>query len=812
MLKNYLIIALRSISRNKAFSAINVLGLALGIACCLLIALFVRDELSYDRHFSKADRIYRIGFAGQLNQEPLDYPMAGAPVGQQLKADFPEVEAFTRIRLDGSPFVTYDGQTFKEAGFAYVDSSFFRVFDFPLLQGQPATALAEPRSVVISQELARKYFGSADPMGKVLQLKAWNASYKVTGVMAKMPSNTHFHFDMLASIAEYGLAQNKSWLGFNFYTYLVLKPGADMRRLAAKFPAEADRFISPEVEKELGMSLAEFRRSGNDFRMVVTPLTDIHLYSQKKFEIEPNGNIQYVYIFLAIAGFMLLIACINFMNLSTAGASRRAKEVGVRKVLGSRKSQLVSQFLIESVLISLGALAVGILLVSFALPVFNELTGKAFSLAFLNEWYFLPALLAFGILVGIGAGSYPAFYLSAFRPAAVIKGGKGAGQLLPGKNGHWRDKFRLRSVLVVFQFFISVTLLVGTVVVYRQLTFMQQKALGYSREQVLVIQDSYALRKNEPVFTEKIRQLPQVLQATISASVPVGDSEDNNNGFFPLDKKEQTTVMRHYRVDPDYVPALGLGLVQGRNFSRDFKTDSLGVLLNESAVAALGWQQNPLGRQIRDSDGRILHVVGVLKNFHFESLHQKIGPMAMTLGGNSGSILVKIKTDQVPALLATLKRSWNELTAEAPFNYSFLDDRFAQVYAAEQKLGKILAIFAGLTIFIACLGLFGLATFTARQRTKEIGVRKVLGASVTNIILLIAKDFLKLVILANVIAWPLAWYGMHRWLQDFAYRTSISPWIFVAAGALALLIALVTVSFQAVKAALGNPVQALRNE
>ncbi|KAA5542850.1 ABC transporter permease [Adhaeribacter rhizoryzae] len=810
MLKNYLTIAIRNIARNKAFSAINILGLAIGIASCLLIILFVFDEVSYDKHFSRADQIYRVGFNGRLNQEVLEFPMTGAPVGEQLKTVFPEVAAYTRIRVNGSPFVTYNGQTFKEEKFAYADPTFFQVFDFPLLQGDPATALSDPSGIVITEDFAQKYFGQENPMGKVLDLKAWNASYKITGVISKMPANTHFHFDMLASMHSHGLAKNPAWLGFNFYTYVLVKPGTNMRQLETKFQAEAERFISKEVKDGIGVSMAEFRKAGNDFGLFLQPLTSIHLRSQYKFELEPNGNIQYVYIFLAIAGFMLLIACINFMNLSTAGASKRAKEVGIRKVLGSVRQQLIFQFMSESVLISFCALFIAIFLVSLALPVFNDLTGKSFTLDFLLQPVYLVGLPVFGILVGLLAGSYPAFYLSGFRPVAVLKGSSLGSKLFSGNQ--WWGSFRLRSMLVVFQFFISIALLVGTVVVYRQLTYMQQKAVGYSKEQVLVVQDSYALKKNEKVFKEKIAQFPQVVQASISGNVPVGDSKESNNGFFPQDRKGQPIVMRQYLIDENYLPTLGLKLVAGRNFSKDFKTDSLGVLLNEAAVTALNWQKNPLGQKIQDGNGRILHVVGVLKDFHFESMHQKIGPMVMTYGENSGSVLVKIKTDNIPGLIASLENTWNDLTAEAPFAYSFLDDRFAEVYQTEQKLGKILGIFAGLTIFIACLGLFGLATFTAQQRRKEIGIRKVLGASVSAIVAMLSKDFLKLVLVANLIAWPLAWYGMHQWLQDFAYRTQISWWIFVVAGALAIIIALVTISFQAIKAAVSNPVKSLRNE
>ncbi|MDJ1481587.1 ABC transporter permease [Cytophagaceae bacterium YF14B1] len=814
MLQNYLTIALRNLWRNKAFSAINIFGLAIGIATCLLITLYVLDELSYDRHFSKADRIYRMGFSGKFNGQVLDATALGAPLARQMRVDYPEVEESTRLRVSGNPFVTYGNRTFKEDKFVYVDSNFFQVFDIPFLKGDPKTALSQPNTMVITQAIARKYFGNQDPMGKMLQLKSWNNTYKVTGVIEKVPANTHFHFDLFATMLNHEDAKQQIFANFNFPTYIVLKKGYDYKQLEAKLPTIVNRFIEPEFKQYLGATTADLRKADNQMGFFLQPLTDIHLHSHQYDQLEANGDIRYVYIFSTIAGFMLLIACINFMNLSTASAARRAKEVGIRKVLGSVKEQLVGQFLSESMLLAGFALLLAVLIVIFCLPAFNSLTGKTFSISSIVQGWSVAGLAVLCLLVGLLAGSYPAFFLSSFKPIAVLKGGNPTMQLVSGSR---QSGLRLRSVLVVFQFFISIILVVGTIVVYQQLTFMQNKKIGFDKEQVIVIHDTYALRKNEQAFRNQLLQDSRVVRASISDYIPVGPTNYDYSPVFPEDHPTQNVVMGHYRVDEEYVPTLGMELAQGRNFSRDFGTDSLAVIMNESAVRSLGWQKDPLGKKVlRIVDGngtkRAYTVIGVVKDFHFKSLHEKIGPLILFMGENSGSILVKVKTKDIAGLLASFKKQWSAFSSDAPFGYSFIDQRFESVYRVEQKIGQILSIFAGLTIFIACLGLFGLATFTAQQRNREFGIRKVLGASVTNIIGLLSKDFLVLVLTANLIAWPIAYYAMNRWLEDFAYRISIAWWVFALAAALALLITLVTVSYQAVKAALANPVTSLKTE
>ncbi|GAB3895795.1 ABC transporter permease [Spirosoma agri] len=807
MLQNYIKIAWRNLVRNRAFSAINIAGLAIGLATCLLISLFILDELSYDRFNEKADRIVRVIFRGSSAGGKMNEAHVMPPTAQALKADYPEVEEATRIRMGGAPFITYGDKTFRDGSIAYVDSNFFQVFTLPLLQGDAKTALIRPNTVVITQALARNYFGTENPIGKVLTIKSWNASYQVTGVIDRVPVNSHFHFDLFVSMASFQDAKSPSWVTSEFFTYLVLPKGYDYKKLEAKLPQVVEKYIGPQLQQSMGMSLAQFRRKGNDIGLYLQPLTDIHLRSTFAYDLSAPGNIQYVYIFGAIALFMLLIACINFMNLSTAGASKRAKEVGIRKVLGSMRQSLTNQFLIESLLLTVIALLLAVGLVYLTLPAFNELAGKTLTLNFLTTGWLLPALLFFGLLVGILAGSYPAFFLSSFKPVSVLKGSSFKGN---------SKSIGVRSGLVVFQFFISITLMVGTTVVYRQLNYIQHKKLGYSKEQVLVLPETWLLGKNEALFRNLIMQNPNVVNVSTSGYLPAGPSNNNNFFVYPETNTTQLVKTLRYDVDYNYIPTLGIKLAAGRNFSQSYGTDSTGVILNETAAKTLGWGDKALGRTLTNStnEGKKVtyRVIGVVKDFHFKSLHEAISPLVMVLGHDAGTVIVKIKTKDITGLLASLKTQWNQLTTDAPFTYAFLDDRFAETYRAEQKIGQILGLFAGLTIFVACLGLFGLATFTAEQRTKEIGVRKVLGASVASIVSLLSIDFLKLVAIALIIATPVSWYVMDRWLQEFAYRIAMSWWMFGLAGLLAVAIALLTVSSQSIKAALLNPVQSLKSD
>jgi len=806
MIKNYFKIAFRNLWKNKGFSAINILGLAIGITTCLIIMLFVYNELSYDRFNVKSSSIVRVTFQGSAAGQKFNEATVMPPVAQTMKADFPEVLDATRIRDYGKPRLICGDKSFKEDAFAFVDPNFFEVFTLPLIEGDAKTALASPNTVVITKALARKYFGNEDPVGKVISFKEGDkAAYKVTGVINKVPLNSHFHFELFASMTSWPESKEPTWMYSNFYTYLVLKDGADYKSLEAKLPGMVDKYIGPQMLQAMHVTLPEFRKKGNNLSFHLQRLTDIHLSTDFANDLSPAGDVRYVYIFGAIALFMLLIACINFMNLSTAGASKRSREVGIRKVLGSLKRDLVRQFLLESVMITAFAFLLAIVFVYLALPVFNNLAGQNLTLQFADHPFLLPGLLLFLLVTGILAGSYPAFYLSSFKAATVLKG-----KFISGKRG-----VGLRSGLVVFQFFISITLIVITTVVYKQLSYIQHKKLGYDKGQVMII-PTWMLGKNAAVFSDQLSIDPRVMSVTHSGYLPAGPSDNNNFFVYPGENPDQMVKTLRYDVDENYISTLGIQMLTGRNFSKDFASDSSGVVLNESAAKVFGWGENAPGHTISTTnhDGVKItyHVIGVVKDFHFRSLHELISPLVMTLSPNQGMMIVKLKTTDVAGLIAVLKTRWNGLGAEEPFTYSFLDDRFNNTYQSEQKIGMILGIFAGLTIFVACLGLFGLAMFTAEQRTKEIGIRKVLGASVAGIVNLLSIDFLKLVLVAVVLATPVAWWAMNKWLMDFAYRIDISWWMFALAAVTALLIALFTVSFQAIKAAIANPVKSLRTE
>ena len=803
MFKNYLKTAWRNIRKNKLFSFINILGLSIGIATCFVIMLYVQDELSYDRFNKNADNIVRIFFHANMDGGKIDEGGVMAPVANAVKKDFPEVQDATRLVQFGLPKIQYKDKTFKDDRFALVDANFFSIFTLPMIEGDAKTALQQPHTIVLTKTTAEKYFGTEDAIGKTLAFNNNTELYKVTGVINDVPSNSHFHFDMFGSLESWDQAKSDSWMQGQFYTYLLLKPGTDYAKLQSKLPAMVTKYMGPQIQQSMGMSLEQFRTKGNELGFRLQPLTSIHLNPLTTTELEPSGNESYVYIFGAIAVFMLLVACINFINLSTASASKRAKEVGVRKVAGSGKLQLISQFLSESMLITLFALIIALAMVQLALPLFNNISGKQLSFDIKP----ILAFLALGLLVGIIAGIYPAFYLSSFKPIAVLKG------KLTSNN----KSFGLRSGLVVLQFFISVGLIISTIVVYQQMKFIQNKKLGYDKEQLLTIPNSWALGKNEQVYKQQLLKDPRIVNATASWYKPAGPTNYNNSMIYPQGHDKEVLTAVGYHIDEQYIPTMGMQMAAGRNFSPAFPTDSLGMIINESAARSLGWNTyTAVGKTIvgvnSDRGSNMpFHVVGVVKDFNYKSLHEPIAPLVMLLQPEGG-LIFKIKTTDVAGLLSTMKKQWDSYLTDEPFTYTFMDDLYDKTYSAEQKTGTILNIFSVLIIFVACLGLFGLATYTAEQRTKEIGIRKVLGASVSQVTQMLSTDFIKLVLIASLIAFPAAWWAMNKWLQSFAYRINISWWVFVVAGVAALMIALFTVSFQAIKAAIANPVKSLRTE
>lgn len=808
MIKNYLVVAWRNFVKSKIYSFVNITGLAIGLASFILIALYVMDEWSYDKYNDKADRIYRINSDIRFGGGDLHLPVTSDMMGQLLKKDCPVIEQYTRLYAsDGSKLIRKNKDFIEEDKVASVDSNFFEVFTLPALSGNTRTALNEPNTVVISESAAKKYFGTSEVMGKTIEIKADKKPfYKITAVIRDMPGNSHFHFDFMFSMknVDYHWGDLTS---HNFHTYLLLKKGADYKQLERNFDQYIDKYVFPFIRNIIKIkSLDDFKKS-NILKYTLIPLTQIHLYSDRSFELSPSGNIQYIYIFSAVAIFILLIACINFMNLTTARSAIRAKEVGIRKVLGTERKYLIFQFLTESTLMAVLSFILAVIISYLVLPMFNNIADKSIRLASLFSPIILPVLILLPIAVGLLAGSYPAFFLSAFRPIEVLKG-----KLKLGSNSAG-----LRSVLVVFQFSTSIILIVGTLVIYKQLNFIQSKDLGYNKDEVLTIENTSTLGDQAKAFKNSVLQMTGVQSGTLSSYLPVSNSSRSDNSFFKdatLDGKDGLD-MQNWRVDYDYFKTLGMHVIKGREFSPDFGGDSSAVIINETTAGFLGYA-DPIGKKIYkigDNNKPVAYtIIGVVKNFNFESLKQTIGPLSFFLGGRNGMASFKVKTADITGLVKRIEHLWKDMNPGMPFQYAFLDDSFNEMYKSEQRVGKIALIFSTLAILIACLGLFGLATFISEQRTKEIGIRKVLGASVEGIVRLLSKDFLRLVGISFVIAAPLSWWIMNSWLKDFAYRIPLEWWIIGLAGFIALLIALTTVSFQAIKAAIANPVNSLRSE
>jgi putative ABC transport system permease protein len=803
MLKNYLKIALRNLRRHKTYSFINVVGLAVGLACCLLISLYVKDELSYDRYHAKADRIFKIVTDSRWPEKESKFALTPAPLAEALVRDFPEVETATRLfTFFGEGLVAYGEKRFTEPRIYFGDSTFFEVFSIPLLAGDARTALARGNAVVLTQNVARKYFGEEDPLGKTLSINH-GFDVQITGVMAEVPANTHFHCDFVLSMTAMRFSRSPSFItNNNFHTYAVLRPNASPQALEAKFPEAIKKYAAAQVAERFGQTFEAYTAAGNETKWTLVPVTDIHLRSNREYEIEPNGSLTTVYLFASIAAIVLLIACINFMNLATARSAGRAKEIGVRKVIGSNRLQLLGQFLTESLLLSFFALLIALVLVELFLPTFNQLAGKQIEISFFANAVSIAILLGVTLLVGLLAGSYPAFVLSAMRPALVLKSGSPT-----NLGGAW-----IRRGLVVFQFAISVALIAGTFIVHKQLGFVLNRSLGFDKEQVLVIKRASALGQQREAFKQKLLQNSNVINAAASTTLPgklYGRSTYRALGA----PAENSHAMHEMDVDENFLPTLGLTLNSGRNFSREFATDTSAVILNEAAAKLFGWNE-PLGQfltQPGDSLWRA-NVIGVVKDFHFESLHKQIQPLVILYQPNFQYWSIRVRPENLAATVQAVETLWREFAPQQPFEFSFLDQDFDAQYRAEERTGKIFGIFSALAIFIACLGQFGLASFTIQKRTKEIGVRKVLGASAVSIVSLLSKEFVKLVLLATLIASPLAYYIMHRWLQAFAYRIDIGVMTFILSGSVALVIALLTVSLQSLKAALANPVEALRYE
>ncbi|MDF0707002.1 ABC transporter permease [Flagellimonas okinawensis] len=811
MFKNNIKIAWRSLKKQPFFTFLNIFGLAIGMAGGLLLGLYIYDDLSHDKMFVDADRIYRVNADMKFGGAAESMSEVSAPMAQALLNDIPEVEMVTRFRNIGSIFIRSQDVTdnVRENHIAYADSTFFKMFGVELLYGDERTALVEPNTMVMTRTAAEKHFPIDQAVGKTLMIDDQQV-YRVTGVMEDLPKNSIFNEKPLfLSMAGYEDAQQAEWGNHNYYTFVKLVPGATGSDIQDEMQAMVGKYLIPYAQRFFpGITEQQFLDSGNYMHYSTIPLTEIHLYSKRSPEFSTVSDIKNVYILGAIALILLVLASVNFMNLSTAHSLKRSKEVGIRKTLGSQRSGLIGQFLTESGIIALFSLVFAIIIASIAMPFYNDLAGKELSIPFSNPFFWLILFVA-ALFLGLFSGSYPAFFMSRFVAAKVLKG-QGDQSIGGG---------RVRNVLVILQFSISVFLIMGTLTVFQQLRFIQGKDLGYGKNQVLIIGGINALEGKKESFKDAVLRISQVNSATLSSYLPTPSSRSSGTYLLAEDRSQDKSInMQQWAVDEDYLSTIGLTMVSGRAFDTDrFATDSSAVILNEKAVAILGkTPENVIGTRFvghLDQEDSFFTVIGVLKNFHFETLRDEVGALALFYGGEYASNLaIKLNGGDVSRTVAEVENIWREMAPTQPFEHYFMDDSFNSSYEAEQRLGEIFMIFTMLSIVIACLGLLGLATFNAQKRVKEIGVRKVLGAGVGQIVYRLSVDFLKLVGLAVIIALPLGWYAMDRWLQDFSYRIDIPWWIFALSALLAVGVAIITVSYQSIKAAIVNPVKSLRTE
>ncbi len=806
MIKNYLLIAFRNARRNKAYTLINLLGLAIGIASSIMILLFVVDEVSFDRHNEHFREIYRICIRGKIQGNEVEAALSNAPMGATLKADFPEVEDFTRLfTFDGDPKVTYEERVFIEENFYYADSTFFNVFSAPVLYGHPEEMLNRPNTVVLTEETARKFFGNEDPVGKFLQVGQQEENFEVTGVVRGFPESSHFRFNMLGSMTSIYLADLTRWLGNNNYTYIRLQKDFDPEELEQKFPELIAKHMGTELEEFLGLTMEEFLAAGNTYGYFLEPLKDIHLKSDLQFEINPGGSRSSVIIFSVIALFLILIASINFMNLATASAARRATEVGIRKAAGAEKNRLIQQFLTESFLITVLALILAVVLVELFLPGFNRIAGKGLQLESLGTLRLIIGLLVIGVFVGFASGSYPAFFLSSFRPADVLKSGA-----MRGARGA-----TLRRILVTFQFVVTIVLFICTMLVNRQMNHLRAKDLGFNKENLVVIDRIYVLEEQMEAFRQELLKNPSIRQVTISSAVPGGLIGDN--AYLPEGAAtNETHAINNLWADWYFQDTYELEMVEGRWFREENPTDSFALILSESAVRALSFE-DPLNRRLYTQFGEETNdphpIIGVVKDFHFQSLHQEIRPLIIQFNSeNYYQMSVRISGNNTGKTLDYIEEMWNSFREQQPIHMTFLEEELAALYDNEEKTATIFNIFSVLAIFIAALGLLGLASFSAAQRTKEIGIRKAMGASIASVLLALSREYIWLILVATLAAWPLGYFFMKEWLQDYPSRVTMEPTVFILSSLMAFVIAAVTVLLRVYHSASANPVKSLRYE
>ncbi len=803
MIKNYFKIALRNIKKHKGYFSINILGLSLGIASCLLISLWVMDELSYDQYHEKSDRIYRIGAHSVIQNNVSDLATACAPMAKILKKEFPEVENAARIRRFGDRTVQYGETFFKEDKWFWADNEIFNVFTLPVLKGDIKEALSKPNTVVLTKVMAEKYFGKENPIGKTIILDR-TSDFKITAVIDNVPNNSHLHYDFLASMETIKDSRNQNYISSNYHTYFVMKEGTSLKEFTDKVQMVIKKYVGPQVKSALGVTIDEFLKSGGEYKYLIQPLTDIHLTSHLRFEHEPNGNITYIYIFLIIAIAVLLIACINFVNLASARSMNRAREVGVRKAVGSTRKELIRQFITESFLMSMIATSLSLILVQIILPVFNNFTGKAVNIPYFSNIFIIPFFIIIALVIGFLAGIYPAFFLSSFNPIDVLK----------GKSVKKQGSTRIQNLLVVFQFTISIVLIIGTMVVSKQMAYIQDKNLGFDRNQIVLLPLDNEINSKIWTLKQELSKIPEVSSVSVLSNL-MGDNF-GDEFYKPIGlKNEEPKLIWRMWADADFMKTYKMKLSKGSFFKKNTIEDKDSVVINETAAKFLGFS-NPIGQKVKGGRNREYIIIGIIKDFHFESLQKHIKPVIIhPLGKGIGSaqhLSIRLKTKNLQANLDSIKNIWTKFSTKQTFNYRFFNDHFAKIYLKEKKTGEIILIFTIIAIFIACLGLFALSSFVINQSTKEIGIRKVLGATVPDIYIRLVRKFSKWALIANLIAWPIAYIIMNNWLKNFAYQTNLTLNIFIAAASATLLIAVVTVTVQSIRAATLNPTEAIRYE
>jgi putative ABC transport system permease protein len=806
MFSNLLKYSLRSFKRQRSYIIINVLGLSIGIACSLLIALYVINEASYDKYNEKKDRIYRTILNGKIGGQEITAATSAAIMGPTLLKEFPEIEDYLRLSRRGPTVVEYNSQTFTEEHLIEADSSFFNFFSIPVLKGDPKNLLNAPYKVVLSESTANKIFGNENPIDKPIKIGTDTIRYTVSGVMADIPENSHFEANMLSSFMTSPRSKNPVWLSNSFSTYFLLKPNTSYKTVDEKLPELLIKYVGPEVQQYMGVSITDWSAQGNKYRFYLQNLTDIHLDPSIDQDFKEATDPKYLKIFGSIAILIVLIAAINFMNLSTAQSSRRAKEVGIKKVGGSTRGMLVTQFLSESFILSFVSLIFAIIFIKVSLPYFNNLLGASLSLRLISSWYTIPVLLLFSMFVGLLAGSYPSMFLSSFNPYEVLKGSVKNSL----RNG------RLRRVLVVFQFAVSILLIIGTMVMYRQINYMLNKDVGFNKEQLIVINRAGALGTKMKAFKDAVKEIPGVVNIASSTAVP--GRNNNNNGYMIEGRKDETFLMMTNWVDYNYLETYGMTLASGRFFNESYTTDKQACLINESAQKDFQVTDLDNVRFVEpDDSGKMnyLPVIGVVKNFNFESLRNPIGPYIMKFQNDNmmwGYMTVRLTAKNYQSTISAIETKWKEFIPNNPLQYYFVDEDFEQMYIQEKQNAQMAVIFSILAIFIAALGLFGLTSYTVEQRTKEIGVRKAMGSSVPGIYIVISKEIIILVSLSALIAWPVIYYWAGKWLENFYYRINIELFTFIAGLTFALGIAILTISYRILRAARVNPAQSLKYE